>query len=127
MQNQLTQQLGEAYERLRLAKHERKCRREELKRECESQPGYAGFTEDKKHAAENLKRIKLEVAEQTGLKADIDEKDEAVKLEQDIIAGIIGTLIGDGSLKLGEEYDIGDMIIAPTIKVNLNAQLKLNL
>jgi len=118
-------QLAKAHERMRSLKEQRKERREELNAECEREPSYSGFIADKQEAQENIKRIKDEVGERTGLKTDLKDLADDIAVEQDVIAGCIEQLIADGKFRSGEMLDIGDFTITPSVRVKLNPQMKL--
>lgn len=117
--------LEQSYERMREKKIDRKQRREELKAECENVPAWKGWMEDKQEIGNKLKTIKLQVEESTGLGADIRGLTDEIKLEEDVIAGIITQLITSGEVENGKEFHVGDRTFTPKIKVNLNAQLRL--
>lgn len=121
------EQLAGSYERLKVLKGQRKQKNEELEAECQRDPAYAGFIADKKETSANIKRIKDEAAERTGIIADLNELKEEIDLEQDVIAGCVERLIAEGKLKSGEEFDAGDFTFVPKLRVNLGAQLKMDI
>lgn len=120
-------QLSEAYERQRIAKAQRKDIRKSIEEDCKTNPRWEGLAEDKKEASDAMKLIKLDVMQAGGYDADLADVKMKIEVEQDVIDGCIAQLMALGSLKPGEQLDLGDLIINPTIKVNLHAQMKLGL
>lgn len=123
----ILQQLAESEDRLRAYKAERKKFRNELALECSQAPGWEQKAKEKQEAANALKLIKAEVADRTGLGADLKDVQMKIDIEQDMISGCIAQLIAEGKLKMGDSLDLGQMVIQPTFRVNLNAQMKLNI
>mgnify|MGYP001595898075 CR=1 FL=1 len=117
--------LEECVERMRTLKAERKQRRAELIGECERNPRWGDYLSDKNHAANNMKLIKAECGEHSGLTTDIADLSDKIALDEEAIAGCITELIASGHIKNGEAFGGASMTFKPKIKVNLNAQLKL--
>lgn len=121
-QPQILEQLAEAQTALELAKNKRREVNNSIRLECLEAPNYSRFEDERKSLGNSMKAIKLEVLERTGLKTDLDNATLDVKLQKDVISGLMANLLREGGAKPGEEMRLPD---GRAFMPDFNIQLKL--
>lgn len=118
--------IARTYEDLKQAKARRKDLKAQLKEEVVRHPAYEGAHKELTDAKGKMKLITTEALGTSGLESDIENINVEVKELQAVLDDLVANAIAEGTVKNGQEVDLGGLVVTARVRVNLK-QMSLNL